>query len=84
MAAAGLLEEHRATTHPGAYDALTERATVTERRVVRDGDVITGGGVSSALDVGLYIAELLTDAERRGYIAEQMDYPHYHEDTVIR
>lgn len=83
LAAAGLLEDRRATTHPSAYDALTEKATVVERRVVRDGDVITGGGVSSALDVGLYIVELITDAETRRRIASQMDYPHYHDYSSI-
>ncbi|WP_218644666.1 DJ-1/PfpI family protein [Natronomonas gomsonensis] len=83
LAAAGLLDGRRATTHPSAYEALAERAAVTERRVVRDGDVITGGGVSSALDVGLYFAELLTDAGTRDHIAEQMDYPHYRDDTGV-
>lgn len=77
LAAAGLLDGRRATTHPTAYDALAERAIVSERRVVRDGDVVTGRGVSAALDVGLYLSELLTDAETRDQIAVQMDYPHY-------
>lgn len=81
LAAAGFLDGRRATTHPTAYDALAERAIVSERRVVRDGDVVTGRGVSAALDVGLYLSELLTDAETRDQIAIQMDYPHYQDDV---
>lgn len=77
LAAAGLLDGKRATTHPSAYNALADHATVVERRVVHDGDVITGGGVSSALDFGLYLVELLTDTETRRYIATQMNYPYY-------
>lgn len=76
LAAAGLIDGHRVTTHPSAYDALANRATVTDRRVVRDGDVITARGVTSALDIGLYLCELLADAETRDRIAAQMDYPH--------
>lgn len=83
LAAAGLVDGRRATTHPTAYEALAERATVSERRVVRDGDVVTGRGVSAALDVGLYLSELLTDAGTRERIATQMDYPHYR-DAVDR
>lgn len=83
LAAAGLLDGRQVTTHPTAYESLAERATVSEQRVVRDGDVVTGRGVSAALDVGLYLSELLTDIETRQRIAAQMDYPHY-PDAVDR
>lgn len=80
LGAAGFLEGRRATTHPGALDALSRYADATDERVVHDGPVITGRGVASALDLGLYVVEVLTDAETRAAIAQTMDYP-YGEDV---
>jgi cyclohexyl-isocyanide hydratase len=76
LGAAGFLDGKRATTHPDAFDLLAEYAEVVEDRVVRDGNVVTGRGVSSSLDLGLYVVELLADAETRSAVAEQMDYPY--------
>lgn len=76
LGAAGFLDGRRATTHPNAVDILAEYAEVTDERVVRDGPVITGRGVSSAVDLGLYLVEVLSDAGTRKSIAEQMDYPY--------
>lgn len=76
LGAAGLLEGKRATTHPSAYELLAEYAEVVEDRVVKDGDVITGRGVSSSIDLGLYLVEILTDQETRREIQAQMDYPY--------
>ncbi|MFT3687444.1 DJ-1/PfpI family protein [Paenirhodobacter sp.] len=58
---AGLLTGRRATTHWNAMDLLAGLGAVpTEGRVVRDGPVITAGGVTSGIDFGLaIIAELL-------------------------
>lgn len=76
LGAAGFLEGRRATTHPSELDTLAEYAEVVDNRVVRDGDVITGRGVSAAVDLGLYVAEMLSDVETREAIAKQMDYPY--------
>ncbi len=76
LGAAGFLEGRRATTHPNAFEILEEYAEVVDDRVVRDGNVITGRGVSSSIDLGLYVVELLSDAETRRAIATQMDYPY--------
>jgi cyclohexyl-isocyanide hydratase len=76
LGAAGFLEGRRATTHPEALEALGAYAEATDERVVRDGPVITGRGVSSALDLGLAVVEVLTDAETRAAVAEEMDYPY--------
>lgn len=76
LGAAGLLDGRRATTHPSAYDHLAEYCTVVEERVVRDGDRITARGVSSSIDLGLELVELLADVEARERIRERMDYPH--------
>ena len=64
---AGLLEGKRATTHWNALDFLPRFGAIPiEERVVRDGNLITAGGVTSGIDFGLsVIAELLghTEAE---------------------
>lgn len=58
---AGLLEGRRATTHWNAMDFLPAFGAIpVEERVVRDGSLITAGGVTSGIDFGLtVIAELL-------------------------
>lgn len=76
LGAAGFLDGRRATTHPTAFDLLAEYAEVVDDRIVRDGRVITGRGVSSSLDLGLYLVELLADRETREAVATQMDYPY--------
>ena len=77
LGAAGFLRGRRATTHPGAYQELEPYCgTVVHDRVVDDGDIITAGGVSSAIDLGLYLVEKLVGADARTRIATQMDYPY--------
>ena len=58
LAEAGLLEGRPATTHPVAVEDLAAHAaTVVDDRVVDDGDVLTGGGVTSGLDLALWLVE---------------------------
>ncbi len=78
LGAAGLLEGRRATTNPPAYALLEPYcAEVVRARIVQDGHVITGGGVATSIDLGLYVLELLTNAETVEQIAAAMDYPYY-------
>lgn len=76
---AGHLAGQRATTHHNAYDALRPfcREVVTDRRVVDEGRVVTAGGVSSSLDLGLYLVEKYWGADARKTIASQMAYRAY-------
>lgn len=62
---AGLLMGKRATSHWNAHDLLARFGAIpTEGRVVRDGNLITAGGVTSGIDFGLtVIAELLGEEE---------------------
>jgi len=57
LGAAGVLNGLRATTHWSAYADLERLgAHPTEERVVREGKVITGAGVSAGIDMALTLA----------------------------
>ncbi|NOU92089.1 DJ-1/PfpI family protein [Paenibacillus sp. LMG 31456] len=78
LGAAGFLSEKRATTNPSAYELLVPYCSeVVKERVVRDGNVFTGGGVSTSIDLGLYVVESLTNAEIANKVKQVMDYPYY-------
>ncbi|MFF3213274.1 DJ-1/PfpI family protein [Streptomyces sp. NPDC002886] len=58
LALAGLLEGRHATTHHLGLDMLDATgAHAVRARVVDDGDLVTGAGVTSGLDLGLYLLE---------------------------
>lgn len=58
LAMAGLLEGRIATTHVLGIEMLEASGVAAVRaRVVDDGDLITAGGVTSGLDLGLYLLE---------------------------
>lgn len=58
LAMAGLLEGRTATTHHLGIDRLQSIGVNAVRaRVVDDGDLVTGGGVLSGVDVALYLLE---------------------------
>ena len=60
LGAAGLLRGKQATTHWASLDLLSAFGAVpVEARVVRDGDLFTGGGVTAGIDFALtLVAEL--------------------------
>jgi cyclohexyl-isocyanide hydratase len=67
LGAAGLLKGRRATTH-WAFTGLLPLfgATYEKARVVRDGNLITAGGVTSGIDFGLrVVAEIAGEAAAR-------------------
>ena len=67
LGAAGLLKGRRATTHYLMMDDLRSFGAIPSRsRFVRDGNLVTAGGVTAGIDFALWIlGELLTrtDAE---------------------
>jgi len=76
LGSAGFLAGKRATTHPNAFEELKPYcAAVLDRRVVDEGEVVTAGGVTSSIDLGLHLVEKLAGAEVRARVAKQMDYP---------
>jgi cyclohexyl-isocyanide hydratase len=60
LAKAGLLKGKKATSHWVTREALADYgATPVDKRVVKDGNVLTGAGVSSGLDFALALVEML-------------------------
>src|SRR5207249_4237048 len=56
LGAAGLLKGKRATSHWAWLDALPVFGAIPDRtRVVRNGNVITGGGVTAGIDFALTV-----------------------------
>ncbi|MBD8905419.1 DJ-1/PfpI family protein [Methylorubrum zatmanii] len=75
LGAAGLLRGRRATTHWAAHDLLAAFGAVpVQERVVRDGNLITGGGVTAGIDFGLTLAAELADEATARTIQLQQEY----------
>ncbi|MCC7484415.1 MAG: DJ-1/PfpI family protein [Burkholderiales bacterium] len=77
LGAAGYLNGRRATTHPAALKDLERWCeAVLNERIVDEGNVITGSGVATSLDLGLHVVERLAGADARARVAAQMCYPY--------
>lgn len=75
LGAAGLLEGRRATSHWTALDELARYgAEPTEDRVVVDGRIVTAAGVSSGIDMALWLAARLTDVGTAEAIQLSIEY----------
>ncbi|MGA5218278.1 DJ-1/PfpI family protein [Streptomyces cinereoruber] len=83
LAMAGLLEGRHATTHHLGLDMLDATgARAVRARVVDDGDLITGAGVTSGLDLGLYLLER-EQGPRIAHAVEEL-FAHERRGTVWR
>ena len=75
LGAAGLLRGKRATSHWSARDILAGfGAEPTEGRVVRDGNIITAGGVTAGIDFALTIIAELRGVEAAQACQLQLEY----------
>jgi transcriptional regulator GlxA family with amidase domain len=75
LGAAGFLRGRTATTHPSAYNALARYcARISHQRIVEDGPIVTARGVTSSIDLGLYLVERMAGSAIREAIQIQMDY----------
>jgi transcriptional regulator GlxA family with amidase domain len=78
LATAGLTEGRPATTHHGAIEDLrASGAQVVDERVVDDGDLVTSGGVTSGIDMALWLVERELGAEVADLVAREMEHDRY-------
>jgi len=75
LAAAGLLNGYKATTHWRSLELLRMFGVETlEERVVRDRNRLTGGGVTAGIDFGLVLTALIGGEEMAKVIQLQLEY----------
>jgi transcriptional regulator GlxA family with amidase domain len=73
--AAGLMRGRHATTHHGAIAELRAAgAEIVAARVVDDGDLISAGGVTSGLDLALWLVERFCGPILANAIETEMEY----------
>lgn len=75
LSAAGLTRGRACTTHTVARAALhAEGANLIDARVVDDGDLVTAGGVTSGIDLALWLTERLAGASIARAVETEMEY----------
>ena len=75
LGAAGLLHGRRVTTHWASHDLLMHFGAIpTQGRVVRDGKLITGGGVTAGIDFALTLIAELAGREAAEAIQLNLEY----------
>ena len=78
--AAGLTRGRPAVTHHDAIEDLRAAgAEVVEARVVDDGDLVTAGGVTSGIDMALWLVERHFGAELADAVAAEIEHPRHGE-----
>lgn len=75
LAAAGLLRDRPVITHHSAIDDLAAAgANVVRARVVDAGSIVTAGGVTSGLDLALWLTERFASATIAAEVERRMEY----------
>jgi transcriptional regulator GlxA family with amidase domain len=75
LAHAGLVRGRRASTHHSALGELSALGVaVVADRVVDDGDLVTCGGVTSGIDLALWLVERELGAELAEQISQVIEY----------
>jgi transcriptional regulator GlxA family with amidase domain len=75
LASAGLLRGRAATTHHGAIEELRAAgAEIVLARVVDDDAIITAGGVTSGLDLALWLVERFAGPQTALVVEREMEY----------
>ncbi|GAA0426303.1 DJ-1/PfpI family protein [Pseudomonas veronii subsp. inensis] len=75
LGAAGLLRGRKATTHWAYHDMLAPFGAIpVQARVVRDGNLLTGGGITAGIDFALTLAAELYSEETAQLVQLQIEY----------
>lgn len=75
LGAAGLLRGRRATTHWAFHELLAPLGAIAVReRVVRDGNLMTGGGITAGIDFALTLAAELIGVEAAQALQLELEY----------
>ncbi len=81
LAEAGLLNGKTATTHHLALSILKNKwpriQVENNKKVVKDGNIITSGGVSSGINMALYLVEKLFNNEIAKRTAKVIEFDSY-------
>jgi len=76
LAKAGVLKGRKAATHRSAWEDLERLGSeVVPFRVADDGDILSSGGVTSGIDLALWIVERFASAEIAEKIRDKLEYP---------
>lgn len=75
LSAAGLTAGRPCTTHHGAVEDLrAQGGVVVPARVVDDGDLVTAGGITSGLDLALWLVERFLGADLAVQVEQVLEY----------
>lgn len=75
LGAAGLLRGRRATTHWAFHQLLEPLGAIAVReRVVRDGNCVTGGGITAGIDFALTLAKELVGEQEAQAVQLSLEY----------
>lgn len=75
LGAAGLLRGRKATTHWAYHDMLAPLGAIpVQERVVRDGNLFTGGGITAGIDFALVLAAELYSEAAAQLVQLQIEY----------
>lgn len=76
LAAAGLLDGRPATTHHRAHADLARGGAALrgDARVVDDGEVLTAAGVTSGLDLALWLVQREAGADVAEQVAAEIEF----------
>ncbi len=78
LAHAGVVGSRRAATHRSAWaELVASGATLVEDRVVDDGNLITSGGVTSGIDLALWLVEREFGRGLADRVEIRMEYPRF-------
>lgn len=78
LARAGLLSGKRATTHTQRLDQFAKEfpeVNVERAKIVDEGDIITAAGVSSGIDLALFLLERWFGPDARAREARRLEGP---------